>query len=371
VERGWGTMRAGCGERRRCGVPTIRSPRGKGPKGAAARASAGEGGGLRRRRLRRRRLRCGGQRKGFKNGTVYGFALSGEDAVCGDLAGRAAVACRVGRRWSMCAPVPGAGEWRLGGGGRESVAPASLGAVECLTMVGRSGRGDAAGEGGPGLDLRRGAGAWDFWCGKAAWWVAGREGVLFAGCGRELDDAGELYVRNINSIYYDEAAERIVVTSNGPATKVFDEAVATLKVSASDTGWNLRIRAAGGRPYGGATLLRWDCGAARSGGLGAGARMGWWCRRLRVVVWGAAEIGKALDDDFSRCRQFAERHAWGRMGTHCDGDPDLFMRCDRNRGDQPSIGDLDFPLLGSRIDDRGGEWLTCVDSGGVRRLKHI
>jgi hypothetical protein len=92
--------------------------------------------------------------------------------------------------------------------------------------------------------------------GSGGVWVAGREGVFVSrDAGANWTMLENLYVRNINSIYYDEAAERMLVTSNGPATKVFDVAVATLKVSASDTGWNLRFVRPVGDHMVGATLF--------------------------------------------------------------------------------------------------------------------
>jgi hypothetical protein len=64
-----------------------------------------------------------------------------------------------------------------------------------------------------------------------------------------------MYVRNINSLYYDEATERMLVTSNGPATEVFEVSVATLQVTTWEAGWNLRFVRPVGDHMVGATLF--------------------------------------------------------------------------------------------------------------------
>jgi len=50
-----------------------------------------------------------------------------------------------------------------------------------------------------------------------------------------------LRVRNVNSLYYDEAAGRVLLTSSGPSTEVFAVEVASMQVRTWDTGWNLRF----------------------------------------------------------------------------------------------------------------------------------
>jgi hypothetical protein len=45
----------------------------------------------------------------------------------------------------------------------------------------------------------------------------------------------------VNSLYYDEVADRVLVTTNGPATEAFAVAAVSKQVSSWDTKWNLRF----------------------------------------------------------------------------------------------------------------------------------
>jgi photosystem II stability/assembly factor-like uncharacterized protein len=226
-------------------VPDDPKPAGKGPKGAAARASAVK--------ARAGTVKAGAAKaaaaaavKGF-NGTVYGFALSGETLFAATSQG-VLRSPSSGAAWSDVREVP-VGEWRFVVAAKENVAAASLNAVEMSNDGGTTWQGVAL----PAKVDQVSALAVD---GRGGVWVAGREGVFVSrDAGANWTMLQSLYVRNINSIYYDEAAERMLVTSNGPATKVFDVAVATLKVSASDTGWNLRFVRPVGDHMVGATLF--------------------------------------------------------------------------------------------------------------------
>jgi hypothetical protein len=51
----------------------------------------------------------------------------------------------------------------------------------------------------------------------------------------------DLFVRNVNSLFYDEAANRMLVTSTGPDTEAFAVALPSMHLSWWDTGWNLRF----------------------------------------------------------------------------------------------------------------------------------
>jgi hypothetical protein len=50
-----------------------------------------------------------------------------------------------------------------------------------------------------------------------------------------------LFVRNVNSIFYDAAANRMLLSSNGPETVAFAVEIGSMQVSWWDTGWNLRF----------------------------------------------------------------------------------------------------------------------------------
>jgi photosystem II stability/assembly factor-like uncharacterized protein len=78
--------------------------------------------------------------------------------------------------------------------------------------------------------------------GRGDIWVADREGVSFsADKGASWKMLTDLYVRNVNSLYYDEPGNRILVTTNGPATEAFAVETSSMRVTSWDTGWNLRF----------------------------------------------------------------------------------------------------------------------------------
>ena len=73
-------------------------------------------------------------------------------------------------------------------------------------------------------------------------WVGGGEGAFYsADNGKSWQTLKDLYVRNVNSIYYDAAEDRMLVTSNGPATEAFAVELATMRTTKWDTGWSLRF----------------------------------------------------------------------------------------------------------------------------------
>jgi photosystem II stability/assembly factor-like uncharacterized protein len=73
-------------------------------------------------------------------------------------------------------------------------------------------------------------------------WIGGREGIyLSEDKGTTWKIVHNLYVRDVNSIYYDEAGQRILVTSNGATTLAFAAHLPDKKVQYWDTGWNLRL----------------------------------------------------------------------------------------------------------------------------------
>jgi photosystem II stability/assembly factor-like uncharacterized protein len=73
-------------------------------------------------------------------------------------------------------------------------------------------------------------------------WIGGREGVYLS------EDKGvtwkvvqNMFVRDVNSIYWDEAGQRVLVTANGPTTFAFAAHLPDKTVRYWDTGWNLRL----------------------------------------------------------------------------------------------------------------------------------
>lgn len=91
--------------------------------------------------------------------------------------------------------------------------------------------------------------------GRGCIWVADRNGVYYTmDRGATWKPVSDIYVRNVNSLYYDEHGQRMLVTSSGPATQAFAVEIPSMRVISWDTGWKLRFL----RPVGdyllGATL---------------------------------------------------------------------------------------------------------------------
>ena len=73
-------------------------------------------------------------------------------------------------------------------------------------------------------------------------WAGGREGIYLS-----EDNGGSwhlvkgLFVPDVNGIYYDRAANRLLITSNGRATVAFGVSLPELQVRYWETGWKLRM----------------------------------------------------------------------------------------------------------------------------------
>jgi photosystem II stability/assembly factor-like uncharacterized protein len=73
-------------------------------------------------------------------------------------------------------------------------------------------------------------------------WVGGREGIYYSpDKGASWKVLKNLFVRDINSIYFDEKGQRILVTGNSSTTFAFAAHLPDEKVSYWNTGWNLRL----------------------------------------------------------------------------------------------------------------------------------
>ena len=73
-------------------------------------------------------------------------------------------------------------------------------------------------------------------------WVGGREGIFAtSNSGTSWDTLPNLYIRDVNSLFYDEASERVVITAGGTSTIAFAVHLPERTVKFWDTGWNLRF----------------------------------------------------------------------------------------------------------------------------------
>jgi photosystem II stability/assembly factor-like uncharacterized protein len=73
-------------------------------------------------------------------------------------------------------------------------------------------------------------------------WIGGREGVYVSSNGGTTWSIPKgLYLNSINSINYDEATDRITITTRGNSSLVFTVMLPGKQVEFIDTGWNLRF----------------------------------------------------------------------------------------------------------------------------------
>ena len=153
-----------------------------------------------------------------------------------------------GTSWVQVAPVP-KDEWRFAAASKGVVAVASLNALEMSADGGRTWRAAAV----PSRARQLSALAVD---GEGELWVADRDGVYYsANRGASWQTVKGMFLRGGNSIFYDEAANRMLVTSDGPATDAFAVELPSMRVSWWDTGWNLRFVRPVGDYLVGATLF--------------------------------------------------------------------------------------------------------------------
>ena len=87
-------------------------------------------------------------------------------------------------------------------------------------------------------------------------WIGGREGIYNSeDKGASWHPVTNLYVRDVNSIFYDAHAERVLVTGNSSTTFVFAAHLPDKKVNYWNSGWNLRLVRPMGNHLVGATLF--------------------------------------------------------------------------------------------------------------------
>jgi ligand-binding sensor domain-containing protein len=181
------------------------------------------------------------------DGTVFGFARDGDMMYAATSAGILKSGTG-GTSWTL-ANNPDGQEWYFVSAAKSLVFAANLrGAV--LSSDG----GQTWTSVGPPAELTQAAAvAVD---GFGGLWIGGREGVYHSeDKGATWHSVTNLYVRDVNSLFYDERGERILVTGNSSTTFVFSAHLPDKKVSYWNTGWNLRLVRPMGNHLVGATLF--------------------------------------------------------------------------------------------------------------------
>ncbi len=167
------------------------------------------------------------------DGSVYGFAVAGETLFAATSGGLLRSASS-GLTWNAAPAIP-MDEYRFLAAAKSNVAAASLDAIEMSADGGVTWQAVAL----PPKVTQILALAVD---GQGGMWVAGRDGVFYsANKGRVWQAVNGLDVPNANSIFYDEAANRVLVTAGGMVTEAFAVQLPAMQVIKWDTGWNLRF----------------------------------------------------------------------------------------------------------------------------------
>lgn len=181
------------------------------------------------------------------DGSVHAIVVAGETLLAGTSRGLLA-GDATGRVWHVV-PSMGDEEWRFLAASQRTVLAASTGVMMLSTDAGETWSGVAL----PGKVTQISAVAVD---GRGELWVGSREGVyLSSDKGMSWQTLKNLYVRDVDSLFFDPATDQILVTANGNATIAFAVEVRTRKVTFWDTGWTLRLMRPVGDHLVGATLF--------------------------------------------------------------------------------------------------------------------
>ncbi|MBW8747009.1 MAG: hypothetical protein JF584_05550 [Acidobacteria bacterium] len=89
---------------------------------------------------------------------------------------------------------------------------------------------------------------------KGRLWAGGREGVFRSNTGTSWQGLPELHVADVNSIFYDGAGKRMLISANSSTTLTYAVSLADDHIAFWDTGWHLRFVRPVGDHLIGATL---------------------------------------------------------------------------------------------------------------------
>lgn len=172
------------------------------------------------------------------NGSAYGFALAGETLYAATSEGILRSGSS-GVTWSVVASIP-MGAWRFIAAAKANIVAASL-------SEGQASQLELSGDGGktwqamtlPAKVTQVSALSVD---GQGTVWVGDRDGLYVSSDqGTHWQTLTSFVVRNVNSLYYDETGNRMLLTGDEPSTTAYAVELPSMRVDAWDTNWNLRL----------------------------------------------------------------------------------------------------------------------------------
>jgi photosystem II stability/assembly factor-like uncharacterized protein len=167
------------------------------------------------------------------NGPVYGIATSG-DVVLAITSIGLMTSMDNGQSWALTGPERSE-DWRYLAAAKSNVVAASLHSLAFSADAGKTWGAVLLPEG----LTQVGAVSVEP---SGTIWVGGREGVFVSkNGGNDWMTPKNLFVNTVNSIYYDDASSRMIVTTGSYGNYVFLVQLPSLHVSFADSGWNLRF----------------------------------------------------------------------------------------------------------------------------------
>jgi photosystem II stability/assembly factor-like uncharacterized protein len=167
------------------------------------------------------------------DGSVYSIATSG-DTLIAETSSGLLTSQDDGVSWTATGPA-GSSDWRFLAAARQHVVAATLREV----MLSSDGGMQWAIIKLPGMLTQIATVAIEP---NGEVWVGGREGVFVSSdSGNTWAIPKNAYLNSVNNIFYDEATDRVTITSSGNSSYVFTVLLPGKRVDFTDTGWNLRF----------------------------------------------------------------------------------------------------------------------------------
>jgi ligand-binding sensor domain-containing protein len=167
------------------------------------------------------------------DGSVYDLAVSGETLFAATSQG-VLRSTTGGTTWNEASSLP-VEEWRFVAASQAAVVVASLNAVRISMDGGNTWKAVSLP---PKMTQVTALSVDD----EGQVWLGDRDGVYISGDkGSTWEAPANMGVRSVNSIFYDQASERMLVTARDPATVAYAIDIKSKQTNSWETGWDLRF----------------------------------------------------------------------------------------------------------------------------------